>query len=99
MISTDLLNTWYAALEERHLQTLTFQEVRRALQALSSLYVERRSQAGVRKALETAGKRAAFGLFYAPLHLLEVSYVVDQLELKQLPLRSLTDLGCGTGTG
>ena len=99
MVSEALFSSWYAALEERHLRTLTFQEVRRALQALSSLYLERRSQAGVRKALDSAGKRAAFALFYAPLHLLQVSYVVDTLRLKDFPLRSLTDLGCGTGTG
>ncbi len=99
MISEELFGTWYAALEERHLRTLTFQEVRRALQAVSSLYVERRNQAGVRKALDSAGKRAAFSLFYAPLHLLQVGYVADSLRLKEFPLRSLTDLGCGTGAG
>ncbi len=99
MISEDLFGKWYAALEERHLRTLTFQEVRRALQALSSLYVERRNRAGARQALDSAGKRAAFALFYAPLHLLQVSHVVDQLGLEQFPIRSLTDLGCGTGTG
>ncbi len=99
MITEEQFGTWYAALEGRHLHALTFQEVRRALQALSSLYVERRNQAGVRKALDSAGKRAAFSLFYAPLHLLQVSYVVDSLRLREFPLRSLTDLGCGTGTG
>ncbi|RPJ55172.1 MAG: class I SAM-dependent methyltransferase [Acidobacteria bacterium] len=99
MISEDLFGKWYAALEERHLRTLTFQEVRRALQALSSLYVERRDQSSVRRALDTAGKRAAFALFYAPLHLLQTSHVVEQLGLKNFPMHALTDLGCGTGTG
>ncbi|RPI25984.1 MAG: class I SAM-dependent methyltransferase [Acidobacteria bacterium] len=99
MISEELFNAWYAALEQRHLKALTFQEVRHALQALSSLYVERRQQSGAGKALDSAGKRAAFSLFYAALHLLEVSYVADQLNLKDFPIDSLTDLGCGTGTG
>jgi len=98
LISEELFGKWYAALEERHLRTLTFQEVRRALQALSSLYVERRNEAGVSKALDSAGKRSAFALFYAPLHLMQVSQVVEKLELKRFPVRSLTDLGCGTGT-
>jgi hypothetical protein len=99
MISSQLFDTWYAALETRHLRSLTFQEVRRALQALSSLYVERRAGTDVRRALDTAGKRAAFALFYAPLHLLQISYVIDRLKLSELPLRSVTDLGCGTGSG
>jgi len=47
---------WFAALERRHLADLTFQEVRRSLQALSSLYVERRGRLGSGAALE-AGRR------------------------------------------
>lgn len=99
MISEELFSKWYAALEERHLQTLTFQEVRRALQALSTLYVERRNQAGAGKALDGAGKRAAFALFYAPIHLLQISHVVEKLDLGRLSIPGLLDLGCGTGTG
>jgi len=38
----DPFPAYYAALEARHRAELTFAEVRRALQALSSLYVERR---------------------------------------------------------
>jgi len=99
MISEELFDKWYTALEERHLRTLTFQEVRHALQALSSLYVERRDPSSARKALDTAGKRAAFSLFYAPLHLLQISHVIEQLNLRNFRIKVLTDLGCGTGTG
>ena len=38
------LEDWLAALEKRHLSDLTFAEVSRALRALSSTYVERRSR-------------------------------------------------------
>ena len=67
--------TWYSALEDRHLADLTFQEVRRAVQALSVAYVESRP-ARVGRALESAGKRAAFALYYAPLHFLLVREIV-----------------------
>ena len=72
-----------AALEARHLADLRVPEVTRALRALSSAYVERRRQTAARAggrhvhgALDTAGKRAAFALFYAPLHFIAVSEVV-----------------------
>jgi hypothetical protein len=88
---------WYEALETRHLASLTFQEVRRALQALSSLYVERREKIGHGSALEGAGKRAAFALFYGPLHFMTVREVVRALRVADPPPARIVDLGCGTG--
>jgi hypothetical protein len=90
------VDAWYAALEARHLATLTFAEVRRALQALSSLYVERRDRLGRGSALESAGKRAAFGLFYGPLHFLTVREIVRALGAADPPPSRILDLGCGT---
>ncbi len=93
---TDAFRTWFSALEDRHLADLTFQEVRRAVQALSVGYVERRlSRAG--RALESAGKRAAFALFYAPLHFLLVREIVLALGADGCELTRVVDLGCGTG--
>ncbi len=91
------VEAWYAALEARHLATLTFAEVRRALQALSSLYVHRRDRLGRGAALDTAGKRAAFALFYGPLHFLIVREIVRALHAVDPPPRRIVDLGCGTG--
>jgi hypothetical protein len=92
------VEAWYAALEARHLETLTFTEVRRALQALSSLYVERRDRLARGAATEGAGKRAAFALFYGPLHFLVVREIVRALNaVDPLPHR-IVDLGCGTGS-
>lgn len=71
-------------------------EVTRALRALSSAYVERRDTA-VHRALDSAGKRAAFALFYAPLHFLTTYRVVQALEAHQPAPRLIVDLGCGTG--
>jgi hypothetical protein len=87
--------TWIAALENRHLATLTPAEVARALRALSSCYVERRSRLAEGAALATAGKRAAFALFYGPLHFLVTRQILREM---RLPTTSaITDLGCGTG--
>src|SRR5499425_3190587 len=67
------------ALEARHLAELTFPEVSRALRALSSAYVERRQRLAAGAALSGAGKRAAFALFYGPLHFLIVREIVSGL--------------------
>lgn len=91
------VESWYAALEARHLATLTFPEVRRALQALSSLYVERRDRLGCGVALDGAGKRAAFAMFYGPLHFLTVREIVRALDAAVPPPARIVDLGCGTG--
>jgi hypothetical protein len=92
------VEAWYGALEARHLATLTFPEVRRALQALSSLYVERRERLAQGRALEGAGKRAAFAMFYGPLHFLIVREIVAALHAAEPPVLRVVDLGCGTGS-
>jgi hypothetical protein len=89
---------WLDALEHRHLADLTFPEVSRALRALSSCYVERRSKLAGGAALDGAGKRAAFALFYAPLHALVTQAVVEGLDARLPDRCTLVDLGCGTGT-
>ena len=94
----DPIPDWLAALEARHLEHLTLPEVRRALQALSSLYVERRKLLPRGAALETAGKRAAFAFYYGPVHFLLVREVVRGVGAARAPVpRHLVDLGCGTG--
>ena len=87
---------WVAALEGRHLSDLRVPEVTKALRALSSAYVERRGEA-VHRTLDSAGKRAAFALYYAPLHFLATYLVVRALEADQPPPRAIVDIGCGTG--
>jgi hypothetical protein len=93
-------DSWLEALEQRHLSDLTFSEARRGLQALSRWYVERRERGRpTRKgaALDGAGKRAAFALFYGPLHFLIVRHIVGETGLASRRLSRLDDLGCGTG--
>jgi hypothetical protein len=93
------VDAWIAALEERHLANLTRPELTRALRALSSCYVERREKLTAGAALEGAGKRAAFALFYGPLHFLTVTAVVRALLAHEIPIATIADLGCGTGVG
>jgi SAM-dependent methyltransferase len=94
----DPFPAFYAALEARHRSELTFPEVRRALQALSSLYVERRERMAGGGALEGRGKRAAFALYYGAMHFLLVREVVRALGPALAAPRRVLDLGCGTGT-
>src|SRR5262245_42503983 len=93
----DRVERWLAALDTRHLANLTPSEVGRALAALSSCYVERRGKLSDGSALDGAGKRAAFALFYAPLHAFVVSHIIRQLEAARSVAR-IQDLGCGTGS-
>jgi hypothetical protein len=91
------MDEWLRALEQRHFSDLTFSEVTRALRALSSTYVERRERLAQRSAFDSAGKRAAYALYYGPLHFLTVSLIVDALSLAASPARHIIDLGCGGG--
>jgi SAM-dependent methyltransferase len=93
----DPFPAWVDALQRRHRETLTFAEVRKGLQALSSLYVERRQKIAGGAALEGNGKRAAFALYYGPAHFLLVRAIVRALDAASAPVRTIADLGCGTG--
>ncbi len=97
-MTVDEVTEWLDALEWRHMADLTFQEIVRALRALSSCYVERRAKLADGGALDSRGKRAAFALFYGPLHLILTRHVVRAFgELATRDLTDVTDLGCGTG--
>jgi hypothetical protein len=67
------------------------------VRALSARYVERRGEDLASRALEGAAKRAAFALYYAPLHFLAVRAALRALgpELRA-GVRRVHDLGCGT---
>jgi hypothetical protein len=95
-VTRDLFAEWISHLEARHLAELTFPEVSRALRALSSAYVERRRNISEGGALAGTGKRAAFALFYGPLHFLLVEHIARSLPATP-PVSTVVDLGCGTG--
>jgi len=92
-----MIDAWLTDLEARHFANLRFSEVTRALRALSSAYVERRESAlAENRALDGAGKRAAFALYYGPIHFELIRAIAERLEQ---PKKSglVVDLGCGTG--
>ena len=84
-----------AALLERHAAPLRRSEFLKAIRALSARYVERRATLADRSPLDSAGKRAAFAAYYAPLHYLTVGHILDALGSRALD--RVVDLGCGTG--
>src|SRR6516165_5061753 len=70
-------HNWLDALEKRYLADLAFQEVSTSVRALSADYVERRARITQGRVLSGAGKRAAFALFYGPLHFLLVDRIAE----------------------
>ncbi len=91
------VDTWLAALHARHVAPYRPKEFTHALRALSARYVERRGELADRSALDSAGKRAAFGAVYAPLHFFTVREIVRALA--PAAPSDVLDLGCGTGVG
>jgi SAM-dependent methyltransferase len=92
-----VIGDWLEALQERHLRELTFAELTRALRALSSTYVERRERLARKSAFDSAGKRAAYALYYSPLHYLAVTEIARALGLANHATAHIADLGCGAG--
>jgi hypothetical protein len=91
------LDGWLAALADRHLADLRLPEVTRALRALSAAYVERRHGIDRGVPLQGTGKRAAFALFYGPLHFMTLQRIAAAMPALTGPFTQILDLGCGTG--
>jgi SAM-dependent methyltransferase len=93
----EAFDAWLEDTQSRFMPPLSFAEVRKGVQALSSLYVERRGRGRLAsRALEGRGKRAAFASYYAPLHFLTAWHALSDLEAADR-VRRVLDLGCGTG--
>jgi RNA polymerase sigma-70 factor (ECF subfamily) len=97
-MARSLVDRWLTALVDRHTRALSRAEFLKAVRALSARYVERRAELGRRSPLDSAGKRAAFAAYYAPLHLLMVQHVTRALGAATPSVQRILDLGCGTGT-
>jgi len=91
-----MFTQWLGELESRHLADLRLQEVTRALRALSARYVGRRDDR-IQRSLDTKGKRAAFALYYAPLHFLTTDLIVRAVSAHLPAPAAILDIGCGTG--
>jgi hypothetical protein len=94
-VKTHDVELWIDRLIARHTASLTRPELLKAIRALSVKYVERRESLADRSAIDSAGKRAAFAAFYAPLHFLTVRAIVR--ERAAVTPHTIIDAGCGTG--
>lgn len=92
-----LFDAWLGSVLTRHRQAYSPSEFLKAVRALSARYVERRAQLPHHSPTDSAGKRAAFAAFFAPLHFLTTQAIVTASGLGAAPLDHLFDLGCGTG--
>jgi hypothetical protein len=88
---------WLSAVIDRHTRGLTRPEFLKAVRALSARYVERRASLPGRPPVDSAGKRAAFAGFFAPLHFLTAGAVVEAVGAQHRAFDRIHDLGCGAG--
>lgn len=92
-------DAWLGEAVARHSRALELREIRKGVQALSALYVERRPGVDLAaRAIEGRGKRAAIATCYAPLHFLTVHHLLAAGGPTPFgAVRRVLDLGCGTG--
>lgn len=95
----DTFDHWIEGTLARFLPPLTFTELRKGVQALSMLYVERRDAGKLaERAVEGTGKRAALATYYAALHFLTTHHALEMVgDTVVAGTRKVVDLGCGTG--
>ena len=91
------VDSWLQALEARHGREMRRQDLLKAIRALSVRYVERRAEIGTRSPIDSAGKRAAFAGFFAPLHFVIAREILRAIGREMTARTRLLDLGCGTG--
>jgi hypothetical protein len=89
--------SFFDAVRARYSRDFSRPELLNAIRALSWRYVEARDRRERPDALGSAGKRAAFALFYGSLHFLTMREIVRALDARLSPGTRLMDLGCGTG--
>jgi hypothetical protein len=94
---TACVDAWLDALVAKHTSSLTQPEFLKAVRALSARYVESRGRLPDRSPIDSAGKRAAFAAFYAPLHFLTTCEIARALVTGTPGADTIVDLGCGTG--
>ena len=92
-----MIDDWLDALYSRHAGAMRPPELLKAIRALSVRYVQRRTEIRSRSPIDSAGKKVAFALFFAPLHFLITREIVRALGANSSPLGTIWDLGCGTG--
>lgn len=93
-------DAWLSEARERFMPPLTVTEIRKGVQALSYLYVEKRvTGKAAARVMKGEGKRAALATFFAPLHFLALARGMAEIEREggMGTVTRLHDLGCGSG--
>lgn len=95
-VSEEEVHQWVDAAHKKWARDLTFQELRRGVQAVSNLYVHKRGKGELsRKAADGRGKKAAFAVYFGGLHLVLVqAWTASQRAVEGVEVE---DLGCGPG--
>lgn len=94
----DAFDDWLADVVARHGEQLTFTEIRKGVQALSTLYVERHREGRLAaRSVDGLGKRAGLATYYAALHFLTTIHAVEMVGDELAAPARILDLGCGTG--
>lgn len=96
----ETFDAWLEGTIARYIPPLTFTELRKGVQALSWLYVERRSEGALAtRAIDGQGKRGGFATYYAALHFLTVHHAAEMIDAPTTlgTIQRVIDLGCGTG--
>lgn len=89
------IEDWIQA-EWAHHAPLGQRDVRKGIQSLSQLYVERAK--GIEsKAASAPARRAASAIYFGPLHALSTQIVLRSLPTPADPQATVVDLGCGSG--
>ena len=89
-----MIDDWLDALYSRHAGALRPPELLKAIRALSVRYVQRRTEIASRSPIDLAGKKAAFALFFAPLHFLITREIVRAVGANSAR-RGRSGSGCG----
>jgi hypothetical protein len=97
MIASGAAEAWIDQAIGRHTRDFSTPEFLKAVRALSARYVERRADLGRRSPVDSAGKRAAFAGFFAPIHFLTARAAVEALGIADARVDHILDLGCGSG--
>jgi SAM-dependent methyltransferase len=95
----EAFDRWLAATLARHIPPLNFTEVRKGVQALSTLYVHDRKAGRIAaRSVDGMGKRAALATYYAALHFVTLHHALEMIGPESFgPVQRILDLGCGTG--
>jgi hypothetical protein len=95
-LSAEDVAAWFEAELPFHLPPLDRRELRKGIQSLSGVYLNRGTGIETRAA-SSRSRQAASALFFGPLHCLSTQIVLQSLPVPAVSDATVLDLGCGSG--